>query len=97
MRAFKYILTIALISVSVTVFSQETKVVKNRKKILEKQEQEKEKAQEKSIEEGKERHLNIQTKETKKRMKKNAKKTEAANKRRQGKKRSFFARIFGAK
>ena len=55
MRAFKYILTIALISVSVTVFSQETKVVKNRKKILEKQEQEKEKAQEKSIEEGKER------------------------------------------
>ncbi len=58
MRTFKYILTIALISVSITVFSQETKVVKNRKKILEKQEQEKEKAQEKSIEEGKKRHLN---------------------------------------
>jgi len=88
---------VVLIILSVSVFSQETKMIKNRKKILEKQEQEKEKAQEKAIEGGKKRHLNIQTKETKKRMKKHAKKTEADNNRRQGKKRSFFARIFGAK
>ena len=97
MRVFKYIVTIALIIVSVSAFSQETKMIKNRKKILEKQEQAKEKAQEQAIENGKKRHLNIQTKETKKRMKKHAKKTEADNNRRQGKKRSFLARIVGAK
>ena len=97
MRVFKYILTVVLISVSISVFSQETKMVKNRRKILEKQEQEKEKAQEKGLEDGKKRHLNIQTKKTKKRMKKQAKKSKALNNRRQGKKKSFFARIFTGK
>ena len=44
------------------------------KKVLQKQEEEKEKAQKKAIEMGKERHLNIQSKDTRKRMKSNAKK-----------------------
>jgi hypothetical protein len=97
MRVFKYIVTVVLLSVSLSVFSQETKMVKNRRKILEKQEQEKKKAQEKGLEDGKKRHLNIQTKKTKKRMKKKAMKSKALNNRRQGKKKSFFARIFTGK
>ena len=97
LRVFKYLITVLLISLSISAFSQETKMVKKRKKILEKQEQEKEKAQEKAIKDGKKRHLNIQTKKTKKRMKKQAKKSKALNNRRQGKKKSFFARIFTGK
>lgn len=97
MKGIKYIAAMLLIMISVSVFSQETKMVKNRKKVLEKQEEEKEKAMEKSIEEGKKRHLNIQSKEVKKRMKKQKKKSERLNKQRAGKKKSFFARIFGGK
>ncbi len=72
-------------------------MVKNRKKMLEKQEVEKKKAEEKAMEEGRDRHMNIQTKATKKRMKKMAKKSKAVNRNRGGKKKSFFARIFGGK
>jgi len=97
MRGLKYLFAVALISLSLSVFSQETKGVKNRRKVLEKQEQEKKKAQEKGLEEGKERHLNIQTKAVKKRMKKQAKKSKEINRQRQGKKKSFFARIFTGK
>ena len=50
-----------------------------------------------AIEEGKKRHLNIQSKAVKKRMKKQKKKSEALNRKRSGKKKSFFARIFGGK
>lgn len=59
--------------------------------MLAKQEESKEKAAEKSIEEGKERHLNIQTKATRKRMKQTAKKSKKLNRR----KKSIFVRIFG--
>lgn len=97
MKGIKYIIALLFVVFSVTAFSQETKMVKNRKKILEKQEQEKEKAMEKSIEEGKKRHMNIQTKAVKKRMKKQRKKSERLNRQRAGKKKSFFARIFGGK
>lgn len=97
MRRFKYIVSILFIVVSITAFGQETKQVKNRRKMLEKQEIEKKKAEEKAIEEGKKRHMNIQTKKTKKRMKKMSKKSKAVNRQRSGKKKSFFARIFGGK
>ncbi len=97
MKGFKYIVAVLLIAVSVTAFGQETKMVKNRKKMLEKQEQEKEKAKEEALEEGRKRHMNIQSKKTKKRMKKNAKRSKAVNRSRGGKKKSFFARIFGGK
>ncbi len=97
MKGFKYIIAIVLVSLSLSVFSQKSTSVKNRKKILEKQEVEKKKAEEEAIEEGKKRHLNIQTKKTKKRMKKQAKKSKAINRQRSGKKKSFFARIFTGK
>jgi predicted nucleotide-binding protein (sugar kinase/HSP70/actin superfamily) len=94
MKGLKYLLFTLFFSGSFIVFSQETKMVKNRKKILAKQEEEKGKAQEKAFEEGRERHQNIQTKEVRKRMKKQAKKSEAYNRRRSGKKESFFVRVF---
>lgn len=97
MKGFKYIVAIVFLTVSLSVFSQETKMVKNRRKALAKQEVEKKKAGDKALEEGKKRHLNIQTKKTKKRMKKQAKKSKALNRQRSGKKKSFFARIFGGK
>jgi len=97
MRGFKYIIAITFITLSLSMFSQETKMVKNRRKQLAKQEVEKKKAEEAALEEGKKRHLNIQTKKTKKRMKKQAKKSKALNRKRSGKKKSFFARIFTGK
>lgn len=97
MRRLKYIVSILFIVLSITAFGQETKMVKNRKKQLEKQEKNKEKETEKSIEEGKKRHMNIQTKAVKKRMKKQKKKSTKLNRQRAGKKKSFFARIFGGK
>ena len=45
-------------------------MMKNRRKMLAKQEVSKKKAGEKAVEKGKERHLNIQSKAVKKRMKK---------------------------
>ncbi|MGB0886517.1 MAG: hypothetical protein ACPGSL_00225 [Vicingaceae bacterium] len=95
MKGFKYVVAMLFVVFSLSVFSQETKAVKNRKKMLEKQEVEKKKAGEKAIEDGRKRHRNIQTKAVKKRMKRQAKKSKALNQRRSGKKRSFFARIFG--
>lgn len=86
-----------MILFALSAYSQETKMVKNRKKILEKQEVEKKKAEEEAMEEGRKRHMNIQSKSTKKRMKKNLKKSEAVNRKRGGQKKSFFARIFGGK
>ncbi|PCI96030.1 MAG: hypothetical protein COB15_11525 [Flavobacteriales bacterium] len=97
MKGFKYIIAIVFVSLSLSVFSQETKVIKNRRKQLEKQEQEKQKAGEKAVEDGKERHMNIQSKAVKKRMKKQAKRSKALNRQRSGKKKSFFARIFTGK
>ena len=97
MKGFKYIIAIVFVSLSLSVFSQETKVIKNRRKQLEKQEQEKQKEGEKAVEDGKERHMNIQTKAVKKRMKKQAKRSKALNRQRSGKKKSFFARIFTGK
>jgi len=86
MRRIKYLFTIIAILASVSLFSQETKMIKQRKKQLEKQEQAKEKAQEKGREEGLKRHKKIQSKETQKRMKKTAKK----NKNYHNKKKKFF-------
>ena len=97
MKALKYIFSLVMITVALTAFGQETKMVKNRKKMLEKQEEQKKKAQEEALEEGKKRHMNIQSKSTKKRMKQNMKKSKAVNRKRSGEKKSFFARIFGGK
>jgi len=97
MRRIKYILSVLLIIVTVVSCKQNATSTKGRKKVLEKQEQEKEKAMEDSIKEGKKRHMNIQTKAVKKRMKKQKKKSERLNRQRSGKKKSFFARIFGGK
>lgn len=74
MKGFKYVVAIAFLSMSLSMFSQETKMIKNRRKMLAKQEVEKKKAGEQAMEEGRERHRNIQTKEVKKRMKKQLKK-----------------------
>lgn len=80
MKGFKYIIAITFLALSISMFSQETKMVKNRRKQLEKQDVEKKKAGEAALEEGKKRHLNIQTKKTKKRMKKNAKRNKKMHK-----------------
>jgi len=95
MRKFKHLLLLLLISTSITAFGQATKQVKTRKKILEKQAIEKQKAQEKAVEEGKKRHLKIQTKETRKRMKKSAKKAKRIQDKKGPKKKFFLLRIFG--
>ncbi len=95
MKGFKYVITFVFLIASLSVFSQDNKMVKNRRKVLAKQEEAKKKAGEEALEEGRKRHLNIQTKKTKKRMKKQAKKSKALNRQRGGKKKSFFARIFG--
>jgi len=97
MKGVKYIISIIILSLSLSLFSQETKMVKNRRKQLEKQEVEKKKAGDQALEDGKKRHMNIQTKKTKKRMKKKLKKSKALNKKRTGKKKSFFGRIFTGK
>ena len=97
MKGFKYVVAIAFLALSLSIFSQETKMVKNRRKVLAKQEVAKKKQGEKAMEEGRERHRNIQTKAVKKRMKKQAKRSKAVNRQRSGKKKSFFARIFGGK
>jgi predicted nucleotide-binding protein (sugar kinase/HSP70/actin superfamily) len=94
MKGLKYVTAFLFLLLSLIVFSQETKMVKNRRKVLAKQEEEKKKASDKAIDEGRERHRNIQTKEVRKRMKKQAKKSEALNRRRGGKKDSFLLRIF---
>ena len=94
MKRLKYFITVLFVSLSLIVFSQETKMMKNRKKMLAKQEIEKKKAGEKAMEEGRERHRNIQTKEVRKRMKKQAKRSNAVNRQRSGKRQSFFVRIF---
>ena len=91
MRNIKYIVFSLLVLTSLNLMSQESKQVRQQRKVLEKQEVEKKKAQEKSIEEGKKRHENIQTKATKKRMKKTAKKTA---KTKGEKKKIFLFRIF---
>ncbi len=88
MKGIRYILTISTLLLTFTVFSQETKMVKNRRKQLEKQEEVKEKAQEKGHAEGLRRHKNIQTKATQKRMKQTAKKNKRLHKNRA--KRKFF-------
>ena len=95
MKGLKYIVAIIFLSLSLAMFSQETKMVKNRRKMLAKQEVEKKKSGEKAMEEGRERHRNIQTKAVKKRMKKQLKKSKALNRNRSGRKKPFFARIFG--
>ena len=97
MRRLKYIVSILLIMAVVLSCKQGATSSEGRKKQLEKQEKNKEKETEKSIEEGKKRHMNIQTKAVKKRMKKQKKKSERLNRQRAGKKKSFFARIFGGK
>jgi len=82
MKGFKYSITVVFILISLVAFSQETAIVKSRRKALEKQEVEKRKAQKKSVNEGKERHQNIQTKVVKKRMKKNDKRNKKLHKKR---------------
>jgi hypothetical protein len=71
--------------------AQESRSVEKRKAQLEKQEDEKKRLGEKAHEEGIEKHMQIQTKETRKRMKQNKKKAKRVNNNR-GK--SFFQRLF---
>lgn len=97
MKGVKYLIIVLSVLLSLVVFSQETKMMKNRRKMLLKQEIEKKKAGEKAMEEGRERHRNIQTKEVRKRMKKQLKRSKAVNRQRSGKKKSFFVRIFRGK
>ena len=97
MKRLKCFIAVLFVFLSLAVFSQETKMMKNRKKMLAKQEVEKKKAGERAMEEGRERHRNIQTKEVRKRMKKQAKRSAALNRQRSGKKQSFFVRIFGVR
>lgn len=80
MKGIRYIVTVMFVFISLVSFSQETAKVKARRKALEKQEVEKKKAQEESVNEGIERHRNIQTKEVKKRMKKNEKRDKKRHK-----------------
>ena len=86
MRKIKYIFILLFISCSINLVGQESKQVKQQKKMLEKQEVEKKKAEEKSIKEGKKRHEKIQTKATRKRMKQSAKKSKQTR----GEKKKFF-------
>lgn len=58
---------------------EESSEVKNRREQLERQEEEKKRLGEKAHEEGIEKHRDIQTKETKKRMKANSKKAKRHN------------------
>jgi len=96
MKVLKNIVAIALIFISLSGFSQAEKNVKRRKKMLEKQKIEKEKAQDKALEEGKKKHMEIQTKETRKRMKKHAKQTKRYKNGKPPEKKKFFLfRIFG--
>ena len=97
MKGLKYLVVVLFVSLSLSVFSQETKMMKSRKKMLAKQEIEKKKAGEKAMEEGRERHRNIQTKEVRKRMKKQEKRSKAVNRQRNGKKKPFFVRVYGGK
>lgn len=73
MKLYKYFVTIFLIAFSISAFSQ--KSVKKREKVIAKQKEAKKKASEQASDEGRKRHLNIQTRKTKKRMKKNAKRS----------------------
>jgi uncharacterized protein HemX len=93
MKGIKYLFTVLALLVSFTVFSQETKMIKNRKKMLEKQEEAKEKAQEKGRQEGLKRHTKIQTKATQKRMKQTAKKNKRLHQNK-AKKEFFLIRWF---
>ena len=62
---------------------EEPRSVKKRKEQLEKQEDTKKKMAEEAHQEGIEKHMKIQTKETRKRMKKNKKKSKRINNNRQ--------------
>lgn len=91
MRGIKYVLMLVAFLASFSLFSQESKQIKTRKKMLEKQEEAKAKAVEKETEARLKRHKKIQTKETQKRMKKTAKKNKQYN---NHKKKFFLFRWF---
>ncbi len=95
MNRSKYLLySLIFITISFSSCKQNPeKAVDKQKKVLEKQEIEKKKSEKKGIERGKKRHLNIQTKETRKRMKQSAKKSKNGG---QPKKKFFVLRWFGA-
>jgi len=80
MKTLKYLIIVGFLSLSFSSFAQ--KQVEKREKQLKAQEKEKKKAADDSVNEGKERHLNIQTKKTKKRKKKNAKRNKKMHKKR---------------
>lgn len=95
MKRLKHILTITIILLSLSAFSQGKRDQKVRERMLQKQAEVKKKAQEDSVEEGKKRHRNIQTKQTKKRMKKSAKKSKRLQDKKGPKKKFFLLRAFG--
>ena len=91
MNKLKYLFTVITVCICLVSFGQETKVIKKQKKMLEKQEIEKKKSEEKTMKMGKKRHEKIQTKEVRKRMKKSAKKSKNGG---QPKKKFFIIRWF---
>lgn len=90
----KWILSITLSLASVVFnasFGQEGESIKKQEKRLEEKKEERANGNEKAKQEGIERHMDIQDKETKKRMKKNKKKANRIN---SGKKEPFYKKWF---
>jgi Flp pilus assembly protein TadB len=90
-NAFRLITSILLLLVSVAAYSQEGESIKKQKKRLEKKKEERAQGNENARQEGIDRHMDIQDKETRKRMKKNKKKANRIN---SGKKEPFFKKWF---
>lgn len=72
-------ITTLLLMVSVTFAQKEPRSVRKRQEQLDKQEEVKKREGEKAHQEGIEQHMRIQTKETRKRMKKNKRKSKRVN------------------
>lgn len=86
------LLTVILLSlVSSPAFSQEGESIKKQEKRLAKKKAERSEGNEKAKQEGIDRHMDNQDKETRKRMKKNKKKAERIN---SGKKEPFYKKWF---
>lgn len=87
----RFVLFLVIMGIPVLLQAQSPQV-KQREKQEEKAKIEKKKALAKAEEEGRKRHIEMQTKEVQKRMKRNRKKSDLAVK---GKRKNFFQRLFG--
>jgi Flp pilus assembly protein TadB len=94
MKRKNWFLVLTMISMSVVynpAFSQEGESIKKQQKRLDKKKEERAEGNEKAKQEGIDRHMDNQDKETRKRMKKNKKKANRIN---SGKKEPFYKRWF---